>query len=205
MPTGVPIPDVRDQLLAAAERLLLREGPDALTSRAVTAEAGLAKGILHRHFADFDTFLASLVLAHIERIEAAAVDLRASAGSGAVTDNVAAALADALSPAACTIIGLVCARRELLRRLRLTTPVSIPLLAETTRQLASYLTAERGLGRIAVKMDVDLAAVMLVGGAYLLCAGADAGPRDSTDLRALATATLGVPGVEHSGGLPTAI
>lgn len=44
MPTGVAIRDVREQLFAAAERVLLRDGPSALTSRAVTSEAGCAKG-----------------------------------------------------------------------------------------------------------------------------------------------------------------
>jgi AcrR family transcriptional regulator len=59
VPTGVAIQDA--QLFAAAERVLLRGGPNGLTSRAVTTEAGCAKGVLHRHFADFDAFLAALV------------------------------------------------------------------------------------------------------------------------------------------------
>src|ERR1700724_3650096 len=62
VPTGVAIRDPRGQLFDAAERVLLRDGPAALTSRAVTAEAGVAKGVLHRHFADFDAFLAAFVL-----------------------------------------------------------------------------------------------------------------------------------------------
>ena len=70
VPTGIPIRDIRDQLFDAAERVLLRDGPSALTSRAVTTEAGVAKGILHRHFPDFDAFLAALVLTHIERLDA---------------------------------------------------------------------------------------------------------------------------------------
>ncbi|HZE30218.1 MAG TPA: TetR family transcriptional regulator, partial [Actinoallomurus sp.] len=70
MPTGVAIRDVREQLFAAAERILVRDGPNALTSRAVTTEAGCAKGVLHRHFADFDAFLAELVLDRIRRVEA---------------------------------------------------------------------------------------------------------------------------------------
>ena len=37
VPTGVTIRDVREQLFGAAERILLRDGPDALTSRAVAA------------------------------------------------------------------------------------------------------------------------------------------------------------------------
>jgi AcrR family transcriptional regulator len=48
VPTGVAIRDVREQLFDAAERVLLRDGPAALTSRAVTDEAGVAKGVLHR-------------------------------------------------------------------------------------------------------------------------------------------------------------
>ena len=36
MPTGVAIRDARAQLFDAAERVLLRAGPNALTSRAVT-------------------------------------------------------------------------------------------------------------------------------------------------------------------------
>jgi DNA-binding transcriptional regulator YbjK len=36
VPTGVHIRDAREQLFKAAERVLLRDGPSALTSRAVT-------------------------------------------------------------------------------------------------------------------------------------------------------------------------
>jgi AcrR family transcriptional regulator len=168
MPTGVPIRDIRDQLFGAAERVLLRDGPDALTSRAVTTEAGVAKGILHRYFRDFDTFLAALVLSHIERVEARSHELRAAAGTGEPRDNVAAVLTEVLDPTATHIVSLVCSRHPLLERLRLTTPAGIPLLAEITRMIAAYLTAERGLGRIATSADVDTLAVMLVGGAHLL-------------------------------------
>lgn len=170
LPRGVPIRDIREQLLGAAERVLLSDGPDALTSRAVTTEAGVAKGILHRHFPDFDAFLAAFVVTHIERLDARSAALRASAGTGDVDDNVASALADVLDPTATHIVSLVCSRPPLLERLRLATPAGIPLLAEITKMIATYLTAERGLGRIAVSADVDTLAVMLVGGAHLLAA-----------------------------------
>ena len=52
-----------EQLFDAAERVLL--GTRALTSRAVTEEAAVAKGVLHRHFADFDAFLFELVVDRI--------------------------------------------------------------------------------------------------------------------------------------------
>ncbi len=84
MPTGVALRDVRDQLFDAAERVLLRDGPSALTTRAVTAEAGVAHGVLHRHFADFDAFLAELVLDRIGRMDSQAAALREAAGTGTV-------------------------------------------------------------------------------------------------------------------------
>jgi AcrR family transcriptional regulator len=190
VPTGVPIRDLREQLFDAAERVLLRDGPAALTSRALTTEAGLAKGILHRHFPDFDTFLAALVLARLERIEARSAELRAAAGTAAVAENLALALADVLQPGAMQIISLACSRQTLRERLRLTTPAGIPLLVETTKMVAAYLTAERGAGRIALAANVDTLAMLLVGSAYLLAAGHNNGPPDPDDLRALVATVI---------------
>jgi len=183
VPTGIPIRDIRQQLFDAAERVLLRDGPDALTSRAVTTEAGVAKGILHRHFPDFDAFLAALVLSHLERLDACSADLRAFAGTETVTENLARALTDALDPGALRIISLVGCRRALLARLRLTTPRGIPLLSETSTMIAAYLTAERGLGRIALEADVDTLAVILVGAAHLVAADQDEDRPDPDELR----------------------
>jgi len=185
MPTGVPLLDAREQLFAAAVRVLLRDGPDALTSRAVTTETGVAKGILHRHFADFDTFLAALVLSRIERLDHLSAELRESAGSATVADNLAGALAAVLTPDVLAIVRLVMSRRELLMRLRLTTPTGMPLLTETTKMIAAYLTAERGLGRIPLETDVDSLALILVGSAHLLASQRDAVPLTPGDLRDL--------------------
>ena len=69
MPTGVALRDVREQLFDAADRVLLRDGPSGLTSRAVTDEAGVAKGVMHRHFDDFDAFLAEFVLDRVNRMD----------------------------------------------------------------------------------------------------------------------------------------
>lgn len=188
MPTGIPITDVREQLFEAAERVLLRDGPGAVTSRAVTSEAGVAKGILHSHFPDFDTFLASLVLCHIERLESLGQQLRESAGTGTVNGNLERALSASLAPPTLALVSLVWSRRGLLDRLRLTTPTGIPLLTETTKVIAAYLTAERGLGRIPLRADVDSLAVMLVGGSQL--ASADHA-LSSTELADLVSAAAG--------------
>jgi AcrR family transcriptional regulator len=69
----------------------------ALTSRAVTTEAGVAKGILHRHFGDFDAFLAAFVRVGIERLDGQSAELRASTGTRTVEEILVSALTDALA------------------------------------------------------------------------------------------------------------
>ena len=171
MPTGVALRDAREQLFDAAERVLLRDGPNALTSRAVTTEAGVAKGVLHRHFADFDAFLAELVEDRIGRIGNQAAALCHSAGTGTVAGNLTRALTDLFGPVAVAIVGLITFRDDLRARLRQARPAGVPVLTEATAMIASYLTTERELGRIAADADVDTLALMLIGTGHLLFAG----------------------------------
>jgi AcrR family transcriptional regulator len=170
VPTGVAIRDVREQLFDAAERVLLRDGPNALTSRAVTTEAGCAKGVLHRHFADFDAFLAELVLDRIARLDDQAAALRESAGTGTVAGNLTGVLVDLFGSVAVAIVGLVISRDVLRARLRRTTPTGVPLLTEAGAMIRSYLALERERGRIAADADVDTLAPTLIGSGHLLFA-----------------------------------
>ena len=179
MPTGVAMRDARRQLFEAAERVLLRDGPNALTSRAVTTEAGCAKGVLHRHFADFDAFLAELVRDRIGRIDARTIALRGAAGTGTVTANLTGALIDLFESVGVAIVGLLIFRDELRARLRRTTPAGIPILTEGAAMIASYLTEERALGRIAADADVDTLALTLIGAAHLLFAGREGAPPEA--------------------------
>ena len=176
MPTGVAIRDPRGQLFDAAERVLLRDDPGGLTSRAVTVEAGVAKGVLHRHFADFDEFLAELALDHIARIGALDADLRAAAGTGTVAGNLAAALPDVFSSVILALIRVVIARDELRDRLRAATGSRIPLVSESTALVVGYLAAERDLGRVAAGADIDTLAPTMIGAVHLLFTDADGAP-----------------------------
>jgi len=188
VPTGIAIRDVREQLFDAAERILLRAGANALTSRAVTTEAGVAKGVLHRHFEDFDAFLAELVLDRIGRIEARSRALRESAGTGAVVDNLTAALTDLFGTIALRIVGLVIARDALRARLREARGGGVPVLREATAMVAGYLAAERDLGRVPAYAEVDLLAPALIGAAHLLFADTEgATPGDEEVRRVVAT------------------
>jgi AcrR family transcriptional regulator len=193
------MPDAREQLFAAAMRVLLRDGPDGLTSRAVTIEAGVAKGILHRCFSDFEAFLAALALTHIEHLDHSSAELRATAGSGTVHGNLADALVTALTPDVLAIVSLAMSRHELLNRLRLTTPKGIPLLTQVAKMIAAYLTAERGLGRIPLETDVDSLAVILVGGAHLRAVERDAAPLSPGDLLDILRTAIRSDATHHPG------
>jgi AcrR family transcriptional regulator len=190
VPTGVALRDVRTQLFDAAERVLLRAGPNALTSRAVTTEAAVAKGVLHRHFADFDTFLAEFVEDRIDRLGRQAAALRGAAGTGTVAGNLTGALTDLLGPVAVAVVALITFRDDLRARLRQAGHSGVPLLTEAAAMIASYLAAERDLGRIAADADVDTLAPTLLGAAHLLFAGRDGAPPGAEAVRKVVTTVI---------------
>jgi AcrR family transcriptional regulator len=191
VPTGVHLRDARQQLFDAAERVLLRDGPNGLTSRAVTDEAACAKGVLHRHFADFDTFLAELVLDRAAELEARAGALRDSAGTGTVAGNLTAALITLFSPMPVAIIPLITFRDELRARLREAHPGGgIAILAQITTAVATYLTTERTMGRISADADIDSLTLSLVGGGHLLFADRTAEPPSKASVGKLVTSVV---------------
>jgi len=196
VPTGVVLRDAREQLFDAAERVLLRAGPQALTSRAVTTEAGVAKGVLHRHFADFDAFLAALVEDRIARLGHQAEALRESAGTGTVAGHLTGALTELFGSVAREIVSLLIFRDDLRARLRRSRPAGVPLATEAAAMIASYLSAERDLGRIAADADVDTLAPALIGAGHLLFAGRDGVPPDAAEVRKVVTAVLAGAGPE---------
>ncbi|AXB42778.1 TetR/AcrR family transcriptional regulator [Amycolatopsis albispora] len=189
MPTGVALRAVRAQLFEAADRVLRRAGPSGLTSRAVTTEAGCAKGVLHRHFADFDAFLAEYVLDRVERMDEQAAKLRESAGTGTVADNVTDALIAVFGSVAVAIVALITFRDELRARLRETWPAGVPVLTEAVELVRDYLAAEQDLGR--VSGDVDGLAPTLIGSAHLLFADRTGPAPDREAVRATVVTVLG--------------
>jgi AcrR family transcriptional regulator len=190
VPTGVAIRDVRQQLFAAAERVLLRDGPSGLTSRAVTTEAGCAKGVLHRHFADFDAFLAELVLDRIDQVGRQSAALLASAGTGTVTGNLTGALTDQFGSVAVKIVSLLIFRDDLRARLRETIPSGVPVATEVAAMVSAYLAAERDLGRIAAGADIGTLALTLIGTAHLLAVDRESAQPDPEAVAAMVAAVL---------------
>ncbi|MEV6851332.1 TetR/AcrR family transcriptional regulator [Actinoplanes sp. NPDC051411] len=176
MPTGIALRDVRAQLFDAAERVLLRDGPSALTSRAVTTEAGVAKGVLHRHFTDFDDFLAALIEDRSARVAAQADELLAAAGTGTVAGNLTTVLTSLFTSVAVGVMSLIIFRDELRVRLKASHPNGIPLLSAAGTMIASYLLAERSQGRLSPSADIDALGLALIGSGHLLFAARSGDP-----------------------------
>jgi AcrR family transcriptional regulator len=191
VPTGVAIRDVRDQLFDAADRVLLRAGPSGLTSRAVTTEAGVAKGVLHRHFADFDAFLADFVLDRAGRMAVEAAALRDAVGTGTVIGNLSCALTALFGSVAVAIVSLITFRDGLRARLRQTWPAGVPVLTDAVEMVACYLRVEQDLGRVAPEADVDVLAPTLVGAAHLLFVSRDETPPEPDAIRKVVSAVIG--------------
>jgi AcrR family transcriptional regulator len=192
VPTGIAIRDPRQQLFDAAERVLTTAGPAALTSRAVTDEAGVAKGVLHRYFTDFDAFLADYLTDRARRVAEQDERLRAQAGRGDLADNLAEALTDFFGPVARHVLVLVTFRDGLRARLRAAGVEGLPVLVEGTRMVAGYLEAERALGRLPQGLDPELKTLMLVGSAQLVFAGGGDEPPSSAEVRRFVVEALGL-------------
>ena len=167
MARGVPIPEVREQLFAAADRVLHRDGPAGLTTRAVTAEAGVSNGVLHRHFRDLDEFLASFAASRFQAIADAAAALPGRAGQGSVIANLTEAATTVFGPDAQALMSMVAVKPELGLTMEHATD-SAGGLGDIERHFAAYLDAEKTLGRIGSGADTEALAFTLLGTAHHL-------------------------------------
>jgi AcrR family transcriptional regulator len=177
-PRGVAIPDLREHLFQAAERVLARQGPSGLTSRAITLEAGVAKGILHNHFTDLDEFLAELMIERFRRIAEEVAKLPARAGEGTVDGNLADAVVSVFQAHAAPMISLAMARPTLMHRLQHSAAAWSPSLQHIEATFATYLQAEQQLGRLSPAADTATLALAIIGTVHHLFLTHRADPAD---------------------------
>ena len=174
-PRGVATPDVRNRLLDAAERVLDRGGPTALTARAVTAEAGCATGVLYTHFRDLDGFLVELVLDRLRRVGDATGDLDGP-GVGDPRATLVAVGTALLDRPLLAVARLVAGRGDLFRRVGDAFASGAPGFPEIESRVARHLRELQRRGAVRRDADVDAIAVAFVGALhhYLLLPRADA-------------------------------
>ena len=176
-PRGVAIPGVREQLFRATDRLLASAGPMALTTRAITGEAGVANGVLHRHFHDLDTFLAEFAADRLQAIADTAATLPARAGQGTVIGNLTDATLALFGSSALALVNLVASRPALGTALEHVTTAGSGL-GDVEKHFTAYLEAEKRLGRIAADADTQTIAFTLLGSVHHLMVTNPAGLPD---------------------------
>jgi len=162
MPRGVAIPDLRQQLFAAVERVIAGAGPSRLTSRAVTREAGVATGLLYAHFANFDDFLAGYAVDRAFQIAGEVASLPERAGSGTVGGNLRQAVLATPLDTVLALSRLMAFRPELAASVEAVLGSGTAGLQAVERAVAAYLAAEQHLGRVPAGADTEALALALV-------------------------------------------
>ncbi len=79
-----PSADVERELLAAAEAVLVREGPGGLTVRAVAAEAGIAPMGVYNRLGGKDGLVEALLIKGFDRLRVSLEEAFAAAGESAM-------------------------------------------------------------------------------------------------------------------------
>jgi AcrR family transcriptional regulator len=169
VPRGVAIPELRQQLFAAAEQVIIREGPARLSGRAVTGEAGVAAGLLYAHFTDFDDFLAAYA---VDRSFTIAAAVGALAGTGDVAADLCDAVLAIPRDTLTALARILVLRPELAARVNAVLGDRAAGLDAIEQAAAAHLAAARRAGRIAA--DPAAVALALVGVLHhLVLSGAD--------------------------------
>jgi AcrR family transcriptional regulator len=198
-PRGQAIPDIRERLFRAGERVLMAGGPGAISARSVAREAGVAAGALYNHFEDLDDFLAALVVDRFRVQAERAADLPALAGSRTVAENLSDAALALLESPTLAVAELVRARVNLSGRVMETLDPGAAGMPEIQGAIVSYLEHERALGRIAAGADAEAAALMLTGAMHhlLLLHGSELPEPGDAARRVAETIVTGIGGADH--------
>lgn len=188
MPRGVAIPEIRQHLFSAVERVIVRDGPGRLSGRAVTGEAGVATGLLYSHFTDLDDFLIAYAVDRAFLVSAGASALADRVGEGSVTRNLCDAVLATPLETVRPWARLLVARPDLTGSVRAVLGEGTAGFDAFEGAVAAYLAGERRLGRVAATTDPAALALALVGTLHhvVLSAGSDGPER----LRGTVTALI---------------
>jgi AcrR family transcriptional regulator len=191
MPRGIAIPQLRQQLFAAAEQVVLRDGPARLSGRAVTSEAGVAAGLLYGHFTDLDDFLTGYAVDRGFIVAATAATLPERAGQGDIAENLCDALLAIPRPTLTALARLLVLRPDLAPRVRTVLGDQTAGLEAIERAMAEYLAAEQERGRLPQAADPAGLALALVSVLHHLVLTAEAEDDVAARLRSAVTSLLG--------------
>ena len=192
MPRGVAIDGARQRLFSAAEAVILRDGVVGLKGRAVTAQAGVATGLLHAHFGDFEGFLVAYAVDRSFVLGAEAAEA-APSGIGAevsVAEALCAQLDGLSQPTATAFARLLAARPDLRERAAEVLGADAAGFEGVTAAVAEQLDAEERTGRLRAETRAGDLAYAVVGTALRAWSAGDPDDRWHAAVRAVVSAAI---------------
>jgi AcrR family transcriptional regulator len=171
--------ELRASLVGHAQRLVAREGPAALTMRALAHEAGCALGLPYKVFADRQELVLELVHASFGDLGRAGDELLGRAGTGSVAGNLARFAEWLLDSPGVALAQHVLSDEDLAKAAFADFHAhgTGPAMLDTI--LSGYLAAEQRAGRVARDVDVDAFGFVLAGAIHHLVVMGDGYPRPS--------------------------
>jgi AcrR family transcriptional regulator len=168
---------LRTSLVEHAQVLIAREGPSALTMRALAAEAGCATGFPYKVFADRHDLVVAIIHAEFGRLRVASEEFVGRAGTGTVASNLAWFAERLLDSPAVALSQEVSADEALSKAV--TVKVHDTGIGPGAFELgfAAYLAAEKKAGRIDHAVDADAFAFLIAGAVHNLIMSGEAWPR----------------------------
>ena len=158
----------REEILAAAARIMRTEGYARATTKAIAAEAGYSEAALYKHFADKTEIFLSVLAEEMPGLSVLIGRMEERAGEGTVQANLEEVASTAIAfytesfPVAMSLFStatLLAAHRDRVRELG--AGPRAPLDG-----IARYLDAERRLGRISANADPMAVASLLLGACF---------------------------------------
>jgi AcrR family transcriptional regulator len=160
--------DLRDALIAAADRLMRERGARGLTTREIAREAGCSDGALYVHFQDKAHLLAAVCERWIPDLAAAVGSLIERVGVATVQENLEAIAAVALRTfrEAVSSTFAIGGDPELLTYHQAALKAAGRGPRRGIESIAAYLAAEQRLGRVRSDADAVMAANLVLGSCW---------------------------------------
>jgi AcrR family transcriptional regulator len=156
---------VRDDILSAAEQLILEAGLGAATTRAIAKAAGCAEGSIYRHFPDKDALVVEVVKTCFPDFIAMLCGLPERVGTGTVVQTleelgtVALGFYRGILPIAAGVLS----DQALLAKNQASFKATESGPAKALEAVTDYLIEEQRLGRVSAHVSAGYGARMILG------------------------------------------
>jgi AcrR family transcriptional regulator len=156
---------VRDDILSAAEQLILEAGLGAATTRAIAKAAGCAEGSIYRHFPDKDALVVEVVKTCFPDFVAMLCALPERVGTGTVLQTlqelgtVALGFYRGILPIAAGVLS----DQDLLAKNQASFKATETGPAKALEAVTNYLIEEQRLGRVSKHVSAGYGAKMILG------------------------------------------